>query len=228
MRANRLVLYVDIHPDEPPQTSSGSSQVLGVTDLGFHPLRLLFVANGTFERRNHLKRLQPKSGHGNCSIGVSPSKSCSSCRDLVLILQLSRQYMAVHGNQGQLLQSFLPGAETSPFSMQNLPFGIFSTQRQRDRRAGVAISDQVLDLRAVSRAGLFTGPILSKSAGPGGCFDEVRSEAALHPVASPRQRHSACLLTGNPQQLCSTGPACLERSSPHRPAPAQCNRESST
>ena len=84
--------------------------------------------------------------------------------------------MAVHGNKGQLLQSFLPGAEASPFSMQNLPFGIFSTNRQRDRRAGVAISDKVLDLKGVSKAGLFIGPILSKSATPGGCFDEVRNQ----------------------------------------------------
>ena len=84
--------------------------------------------------------------------------------------------MAIHGTQGQLLQSFLPGAEASPFSMQNLPFGIFSTKKQQVRRAGVAISDQVLDLKAVSKAGLFTGPLLGKSTASGGCFDQV-SEA---------------------------------------------------
>ena len=81
--------------------------------------------------------------------------------------------MAIHGAQGQLVQSFLPGAESSPFSMQNLPFGIFSTKKQQARRAGVAISDQVLDLKAASRVGLFTGPALGKAAAPGGCFDQV-------------------------------------------------------
>ena len=81
--------------------------------------------------------------------------------------------MAVHGVHGQLLQSFVPGADTSPFSMQNLPFGIFSTRKSPVRRAGVAISDQILDLRAASQAGLFNGPLLSQSATSEGCFAQV-------------------------------------------------------
>ncbi|KAK9821378.1 hypothetical protein WJX74_005658 [Apatococcus lobatus] len=76
--------------------------------------------------------------------------------------------------------------------MQNLPFGIFSTQKLRDRRAGVAISDKVLDLKAVSKAGLFTGPILSKSAGPGGCFDQgtLNSFASLGQPAWKEARYT--------------------------------------
>ena len=60
--------------------------------------------------------------------------------------------------------------------MQNLPFGIFSTHKQPAPRAGVAIADQILDLKAVSSAGLFTGPILSQAAARKACFAQVRRQ----------------------------------------------------
>jgi fumarylacetoacetase len=43
---------------------------------------------------------------------------------------------------------------SSPFPIQNLPFGIFSTSTQLAPRVGVAIGDQVLDLAALADAGL--------------------------------------------------------------------------
>ncbi|KAM6425967.1 fumarylacetoacetase isoform 1-T1 [Liasis olivaceus] len=56
--------------------------------------------------------------------------------------------------------SFIKVEENSHFPIQNLPYGIFSTQDEPRRRIGVAIGDQVLDLSAVKH--LFDGPVLSK------------------------------------------------------------------
>ncbi|HEY2152492.1 MAG TPA: fumarylacetoacetase, partial [Vicinamibacterales bacterium] len=41
------------------------------------------------------------------------------------------------------------------FPIQNLPFGVFSTGRNPVRRGGVAIGDEILDVGATARAGLF-------------------------------------------------------------------------
>ncbi len=52
------------------------------------------------------------------------------------------------------LKSWVESADGHPdFPVQNLPYAIFAT-RDLDPRAGVAIGDFVLDLRAVSEAGL--------------------------------------------------------------------------
>ncbi|XP_070809834.1 fumarylacetoacetase isoform X2 [Pituophis catenifer annectens] len=56
--------------------------------------------------------------------------------------------------------SFIKVDENSHFPIQNLPYGIFSTQDKPRHRIGVAIGDQVLDLNAVKH--LFDGPVLSK------------------------------------------------------------------
>uniref|UniRef100_T1DL75 Fumarylacetoacetase n=1 Tax=Crotalus horridus TaxID=35024 RepID=T1DL75_CROHD len=56
--------------------------------------------------------------------------------------------------------SFITVDENSHFPIQNLPYGIFSTQDEPRHRIGVAIGDQVLDLSAVKH--LFDGPVLSK------------------------------------------------------------------
>ncbi|XP_070586879.1 fumarylacetoacetase-like [Erythrolamprus reginae] len=50
--------------------------------------------------------------------------------------------------------------ENSLFPIENLPYGIFSTEEEPRHRIGVAIGDQVLDLNAVKD--LFNGPVLSK------------------------------------------------------------------
>ena len=44
--------------------------------------------------------------------------------------------------------------EDSDFSLYNLPYGVFSTS-QSSPRVGVAIGDQVLDLKTLSQAGVF-------------------------------------------------------------------------
>jgi fumarylacetoacetase len=52
------------------------------------------------------------------------------------------------------LKSFVDVAAHSDFPIQNLPFGIFSTDEQPQARAGVAIGDWVLDLSVLESRGL--------------------------------------------------------------------------
>ncbi|KAI9290981.1 Fumarylacetoacetase [Neoconidiobolus thromboides FSU 785] len=54
----------------------------------------------------------------------------------------------------KMLKSFIDYSPESHFSIQNLPFGIFSVN-QNTPRVGVAIGDQVLDLSVIANAGLF-------------------------------------------------------------------------
>lgn len=56
------------------------------------------------------------------------------------------------------LQSWLPIPKQSDFSIYNLPFGIFSTNRFGPR-VGVAIGDQVLDLVGLAQKGLIEAPV---------------------------------------------------------------------
>ncbi len=67
--------------------------------------------------------------------------------------------------------SFLDVPQTSHFSLQNLPYGVFSSKSGAKRRIGVALGSNVIDLAALSDAGLFTGPLLKQSK----CFNEVMS-----------------------------------------------------
>jgi fumarylacetoacetase len=55
------------------------------------------------------------------------------------------------------LQSWVESANShSDFPIQNLPFGIFKTRNGSDNfRAGIAIGDQIVDLRAAHKAGVF-------------------------------------------------------------------------
>ncbi|HVH84729.1 MAG TPA: hypothetical protein VM713_10480, partial [Steroidobacteraceae bacterium] len=52
------------------------------------------------------------------------------------------------------LRSFADVPGDSPFPIQNLPYGMFSTPNHAASRAGVAIGDYVLDLAALENAGL--------------------------------------------------------------------------
>ncbi|KAL3111556.1 hypothetical protein niasHT_016717 [Heterodera trifolii] len=56
--------------------------------------------------------------------------------------------------------SFVDVPVTSPFTFENLPFGVFSTNENSKKRIGVAIGAQILDLSVVKH--LFTGPLLSE------------------------------------------------------------------
>lgn len=73
------------------------------------------------------------------------------------------------------LSSFLHVPPDSHFSIHNLPFGIFSTPRSGDPapRIGVAIGDHILDVQAISRAGLLTGPLMRKHSE---CLAQVRTQ----------------------------------------------------
>ncbi len=55
------------------------------------------------------------------------------------------------------LRSWTRVSRTSPFPIQNLPFGVFSTPGSAPR-VGVAIGDEVLDLAQLAAAGLLTIP----------------------------------------------------------------------
>ncbi len=67
------------------------------------------------------------------------------------------------------LASANPGA--SDFPLQNLPFGVFREVNSTDAfRGGVAIGDQVLDLRALAAQGLLDGPAAAALAA---CTDET-------------------------------------------------------
>lgn len=57
----------------------------------------------------------------------------------------------------QLATSFVPVGSDCDFPIQNLPYGIFSTESTGKRRVGVAIGDFVLDLSALETEGQFKG-----------------------------------------------------------------------
>jgi fumarylacetoacetase len=52
------------------------------------------------------------------------------------------------------LKSFIEVDSGSHFPIQNLPFGIFSTRKHPQHRAGVAIGDRIVDLAVLEEAGL--------------------------------------------------------------------------
>ena len=58
------------------------------------------------------------------------------------------------------LKSWLESANdpSSEFPIQNLPFGVFSPRGSRDLRPGVAIGDQILDLRTLESEGVLSTP----------------------------------------------------------------------
>ena len=44
------------------------------------------------------------------------------------------------------------------FSIQNLPYGVFNSNENLEKRIGVAIGDHVLDLNMIEKAGLLPTP----------------------------------------------------------------------
>lgn len=72
-------------------------------------------------------------------------------------------------------QSFIDVPNTSHFPLQNLPYGVFSTQLKPNKRVGVALGSNVIDLAALSDAGLLRGPHLQN----GCCFHDVSAAAVL-------------------------------------------------
>lgn len=54
------------------------------------------------------------------------------------------------------MASWVPIEQHSDFSLQNLPFGVFSTQ-SLDQRIGVAVGNHVLDMKALAHNDVFVG-----------------------------------------------------------------------
>ena len=52
----------------------------------------------------------------------------------------------------------VPVSEDSDFSLDNLPYGVFTTSGSSSGRIGVAIGDHILDLSKISA--LFDGPLM--------------------------------------------------------------------
>ena len=69
-----------------------------------------------------------------------------------------------------VLQSFIDVPVTSHFSLQNLPYGVFSSRVNPKRRVGVALGSKVVDLSVLTTAGLLNGPHLQNAT----CFHDVR------------------------------------------------------
>ena len=82
------------------------------------------------------------------------------------------------------------------FAIQNLPFGVFSRRGESDRRIGVAIGDQIVDVRECGRANLWSGEAAD--------IAELCSQPTMNALAAaPRSAHVAFrarlseLLTGS-------------------------------
>lgn len=95
--------------------------------------------------------------------------------------------------------------EGSDFPIQNLPFGVF--RRTGDPRAGIAIGDQILDLRALSESGLL-GEVDDEI--HGACLSRSLNRMMSKGRASARvlQRIAAALLSEGNQDRERTA-ACL-------------------
>ncbi|MFD0667461.1 fumarylacetoacetase [Ramlibacter sp. MAHUQ-53] len=96
-----------------------------------------------------------------------------------------------------------PGGD---FPIQNLPFAVFRRAGE-PWRGGVAIGDAIVDLAAVAKAGVFTGP--AGEAAQAGAQDKLNALMALGPRAwgALRLALSRALREGAPQQAALA--ACL-------------------
>ena len=76
--------------------------------------------------------------------------------------QINKNSLKIYNNRNErgMEASFIEVTPISHFPLQNLPYGVFSTAQDPVPRIGVAIGEQILDVKAISRAGLFTGPHL--------------------------------------------------------------------
>jgi fumarylacetoacetase len=94
------------------------------------------------------------------------------------------------------LRSFVEVDPASDFPIQNLPYGVFSTADRPEPRVGVAIGDQVLDVRELQQAGRLHGGAPSVFAAP-----VLNPFMALGPNAwaRTRARISALLRHDNPE-----------------------------
>ena len=90
---------------------------------------------------------------------------------------------------------------STDFPIQNLPFGVFRTRGSSESfRGGVAIGNQIVDLAAVARAGVFTG--LAREAAQAASAEKLNGLMALGPKSwsALRQSLSQALRVGSSQQ----------------------------
>lgn len=91
-------------------------------------------------------------------------------------------------------RSFVPAANGSTdFPLQNLPFGVFRRDGS-EPRCGVAIGDQVLDLKAAAEAGLLDAPDLAAPT------LNPLMERGAQAASTLRRRIFALLVEGSPDQ----------------------------
>ena len=95
------------------------------------------------------------------------------------------------------MASWVTVSEHSDFSLQNLPYGIFSTSGV-DARIGTAIGDSVLDLKVLAQGGIFDDLKFDV-----GTLQEptLNSYAALGKAAHQRVRHRLQKLLEKDTQL---------------------------
>jgi len=89
-------------------------------------------------------------------------------------------------------------ASDTDFPIQNLPFGIFSDAVSCKPRGGVAIGDQVFDIKAALDAGLFTGLTADAARFAAGAKLNPLMDAGLAHASALRHRVSDLLREGGP------------------------------
>ncbi len=108
------------------------------------------------------------------------------------------------------LRSWVASAQAAAcdFPLQNLPFAVFRRKGLNEPfRGGVAIGDQILDLAAVARAGVFVGPVgLAVAAGARSKLNDLMAMSA-QAWAGLRLGLSRALREGAPEQAALA--ACL-------------------
>jgi fumarylacetoacetase len=93
-------------------------------------------------------------------------------------------------------RSWVASANGHPeFPIQNLPFGVFSAPGEAPR-GGVAIGDEVFDLKAALDAGLFSGPAENAAAAAAGPTLNALMGLGKGPRTALRRRLSDLLLAG--------------------------------
>jgi fumarylacetoacetase len=115
-----------------------------------------------------------------------PSKTCNSTPGLDERVQGARlnAMKTLNETHDPALRSWVAAANVSggDFPIQNLPFAVFRRRGRAEAfRGGVAIGDQILDLDAAARAGVFTGGVAA--AVRAGGQDKLNALMALGPAA---------------------------------------------
>ena len=85
-------------------------------------------------------------------VGAPPSPQSAPARS---VADPDRQHQLHNCNM-----SWIQIPEGSHFTLENLPYGVFSTVAKPEHRVGVAVGDTILDLSLIPH--LFDGPLMSK------------------------------------------------------------------